>query len=160
MLSVPFAGRSMIFCGRMWPYATTTDMSGLSAFNVSNSSGSRAFLGWNTGSSSSIAICLMGEWIISRERPCGLSGCVTTPTTSKPSPRSARSGGVANSGVPQKRTRTLQFLVPVMVLCDLLRRQHPDVPRVLLPFLFPLRHRRSLLEYAHVVEEHLSVQMI
>ena len=46
-----------------------------------------------------------GGSTVDRERPTGRSGCVTTPTTSKPSPISARSGGAANSGVPQKSTR-------------------------------------------------------
>jgi len=49
---------------------------------------------------------LTGDGIISRDLPCGLSGCVTTPTTSKPSPTSARNAGAANSGVPQNATRT------------------------------------------------------
>src|SRR6058998_3498787 len=41
-----------------------------------------------------------------RERPWGLSGCVTTATTSNPSPSRASREGTANSGVPKKTTRT------------------------------------------------------
>jgi hypothetical protein len=67
----------------------------------------RGFSGCRTGIPSSRAIAFIGEGTsVERERPCGLSGCVTTATTSNPSPISARSGGVANSGVPQKTTRS------------------------------------------------------
>ena len=47
-----------------------------------------------------------GATACERERPCGLSGCVTTARTSNPSPSSASREGTANSGVPKKTTRT------------------------------------------------------
>ena len=66
----------------------------------------RGFSGCSTGSPSASATCFTGDGSsCERLRPRGRSGCVTTPTTSKPSPSRARSGGVAKSGVPQKRMR-------------------------------------------------------
>jgi len=47
-----------------------------------------------------------GGTAVERDRPWGLSGCVTTATTSNPSPSRASSEGTANSGVPKKTTRT------------------------------------------------------
>src|SRR5689334_14045128 len=96
-----------------------------------------------------------------RDRPRGRSGCVTTPTTSNPSPSSARNGGAANSGVPQKRTlmmRSERFLS--VTSRDLVRRKLADVLREVLPHRFPLRERRSSLQKAEIVDEQLSVQVI
>src|SRR5687768_3048006 len=104
----------------------------------------------------------MGEATSSeRDRPLGRSGCVTTPTTSNPSPSNARSGGAANSGVPQKRT----LMAPSERLLsvpsgDLVRRQLPNVLRKILLHRLPLRDRGASLEKAEVVEEQLAVQMI
>jgi len=105
MLTVPSRGSSITERGRMCPYATTTERSGAISASISRNSSSRAVSGWKTGSPSSRAIRLTGDSCSARRRPAGLSGCVTTPQTSKPSPSSARSDGVAKSGVPQKRIR-------------------------------------------------------
>ena len=107
MLSVPSGGRSITAFGRMCPYATTTLMSGASAATSRRNSSPRGLPGWSTGMPSASATCFTGDGCnVDRDRPTGLSGCVTTPTTSKPSPMSARKGAVANSGVPQNSTRT------------------------------------------------------
>src|SRR5829696_6241157 len=98
-----------------------------------------------------------------RERPTGLSGCVTTATTSNPSPSSARSGAVANSGVPQKSTRTLQLLFGVLVplaLLGRLERRAADEAGIFVLLELPLRERRGALQDAQVVEEQLAVEMI
>src|SRR3954452_19884383 len=98
-----------------------------------------------------------------RERPAGLSGCVTTAATSNPSPSSARSGAVANSGVPQKSTRTSELLVRVLVPLALLRRlelRAPDEARILVLFQLPLRERRRAFEHAQVVEEKPAIEMV
>ena len=87
----------------MWPYATTTPMSGAIVRKASRNSASLGREGCSTGRSSSIATRLMaGGTMVDRVRPRGLSVCVTTATTSNPSPMSARSEGAAKSGVPKK----------------------------------------------------------
>src|SRR5688500_1110030 len=162
MLSVPRSGRSMTSRGRMWPYATTTDRSTSSARISSRNASPRGRSGWRTGSDSSRAIRLMGDATSDeRERPRGRSGCVTTPATSNPSPMSARRGGAANSGVPQKRIRIVWserlFAVPTG---DCVRRKLSNVQREVLLHRLPLRERRAPLEKAEVVEEQLAVQVI
>ncbi len=107
MFNVPSRGTPIMSLGRMWPYATTTETSGSSAVIRARNPSPRGCSGWSTGMFSRSAISFTGgASTFERERPTGRSGCVTTPTTSKPSPISARSAGVANSGVPQKSTRT------------------------------------------------------
>ena len=161
MLSVPSCGRSMTSVGRMCPYATTTEMSGASARSCAMNSSPRGRSGWNTGSDSSSAICLTGgASSFERERPTGLSGCVTTPTTSKPSPISARSGGTANSGVPQKSTRTQSSSSGCSCDRDGSVSSLSNEARILVLLLRPLRQRRASLENAQVVDEQLAVQMI
>src|SRR4051794_380555 len=100
---------------------------------------------------------------LERERPTGLSGCVTTAATSNPSPSSARSGAVANSGVPQKSTRTSELLVRVLVPLALLRRlerRAADEPRILVLLQLPLRQRRRAFEHAQIVEEEAPIEMV
>src|SRR5690606_27880339 len=73
-----------------------------------------------SGPSSGVTALTGGGWSV-RPGPAGRSGCVTTPTTSCPSPIRARSDGIAKSGVPQNSTLTiaprgslsLQLLPPV-----------------------------------------------
>src|SRR5688572_20778617 len=122
----------------------------------------RGFSGWSTCTSSSCATTFTGGGtVVLRCRPCGRSGCVTTPTTSTPSPNSARSGGVAKSGVPQKRTRMSPLLASVIpVGGDRSRRQHATLARVLLLQVFPARHHPAPLEETEVVDEQLPVQVI
>src|SRR5262245_23813707 len=162
MFSVPRRGSSITSRVRISPYATTTETSGASSRSAATKSSPRGRSGWTTGIDSSSAICLIGDGTSDeRERPCGRSGWVTTPTTSNPSPNSARSGGAANSGVPQKRTLMVRserlFSVPPR---DLVRRKLPDVLREILSHRFPLRERRSPLQKAEVVDEELAVQMV
>src|SRR6185436_19609737 len=124
----------------------------------------RGLSGWSTGRPSLSATSFTADARSSeRERPTGLSGCVTTATTSNPSPSSARSGAVANSGVPQKSMRTLQLLfrmlVPLAILRRLERRAADEAGIPVLVHL-PLRERRSALQDAQVVEEQLAVEMV
>src|SRR5258705_3091993 len=101
--------------------------------------------------------------ILERERPTGLSGCVTAAATSKPSPSSARSGAVANSGVPQKSTRTSELLVRVLVPPALFRRLErgaADEARILVLLQLPLRERGGAFEDAQVVEEQPAVEVV
>src|SRR5690606_4666879 len=92
---------------------------------------------------SSVATSRTGEGAMRRPRPAGRSGCVTTPTMSKPSSESARSEGTANSGVPQKRILT--------------GASSPAGARLLLLLLgaqlLPLLEEHPPLEGAHPVEE-------
>src|SRR5437763_2241368 len=100
---------------------------------------------------------------VERERPPGLSGCVTTAATSNPSPSSARSGAVANSGVPQKSTRTSELLVRVFVpraLLGCLECGAADEARILVLLQLPLREGRGAFEHAQVVEEQPAVEMV
>src|SRR5688572_28080807 len=83
-----------------------------------------------------------------------------TPQTSNPSPTSARSDGPANADVPQKRTRTSQLLVAVVVLRDLERRNRARQRLVPGAQLLPLLQCRALLEQAEMVDEELAVQVI
>src|SRR5258708_39577534 len=91
-----------------------------------------------------------GAFTEDRVRPTGLSGCVTTPPTSNPSPMSARRGAVANSGVPQKTTRTLQLLLRMPVLYPVLgglQRVAPDAAGILLARQLPLCQGFRALTY-------------
>src|SRR5258708_39804804 len=101
-----------------------------------------------------------GAFTEDRVRPTGLSGCVTTPTTSKPSPMSARRGAVANSGVPQKSTRTLQLLLRMPVLIPVLgglEGHAPDEAGILVGRELPLGQRGRALEDAQVRSEERRV---
>ena len=49
MLIVPSRGSSITSVVRMWPYATTTEMSGASARSWAMNSSPRGRSGWNTG---------------------------------------------------------------------------------------------------------------
>src|SRR6266571_1209853 len=81
-------------------------MSGRRSRSRTRNAPSVGFSGWKIVSSSDSAATFTGGGIsVARERPCGASGCVTTATTSNPSPTSARSEGTANSGVPKNATR-------------------------------------------------------
>src|SRR5438132_1374372 len=116
--------------------------------------GSLGRSGCSTGTSSASAASFTGGGTaVERERPCGLSGCVTTATTSKPSPSSASSGGTANSGVPKKTTRTLE-------LARRLRRDLLQVPRLPLPGLLPFGQQQAALHGAEMVEEQHAVEVI
>src|SRR6185437_4182556 len=153
----------MIRCGRMWPYETTTDTSGSSAPSSARNRSPRGLSGCSSGRPSPTATSLIGEGTSEdRERPCARSGCVTTPTTSNPSPNSALSDGTANVDVPQKRTRTSKLLVPPMTARGFLRRQLADVRAiaVLLPRLLPLRERGAALHETQVIDEQPAVQMV
>src|SRR5688572_3732538 len=125
--------------------------------------GSRGFSGCRTWSSSSSATTFTGGGtVVLRCRPCGLSGCVTTATTSQPSPNNARSGGVANSGVPQKRTRMSLGLAPRRPVSRDRRRSGQDasLPGVFLLEVFPPRHDAAPLEEAQVIDEQLAMQVV
>src|SRR5688572_21044290 len=160
-LTVPRDGRSMISLDRMCPYETTTDSSGSSARSSSRNAAARGFSGCSTGTPSAIAISLIGDGTsVERERPRGRSGCVTTAQTSNPSPTSARSDGAAKADVPQKRTRTLQLLVAVVVLRDFQRRDAARQRLVAGAQLLPLLERRAPLEQPEIVDEQLAVQVI
>src|SRR5687767_14681033 len=164
MFSVPSRGKSITDLGSMCPYATTTFTSGVSARSCARNSSPLGFSGWSTGRPSATATVFTADArTAERERPTGLSGCVTTATTSNPSPISARSGAVANSGVPQKSTRTLELLlrmtVPLAVLRRLERRA-ADEAGILVLLQLPLRERRGALQDAQVVEEQLAVEVV
>src|SRR5882762_8514395 len=104
---MPSRGRPSRSGLRMWPYATTTPTSGTRARRRARNAGSLGRSGCSTGTSSAPAAVLTGVGTaVERERPWGLSGCVTTATTSNPSPSKAWREGTANSGVPKKTTRT------------------------------------------------------
>src|SRR3982750_2959514 len=113
---------------------------------------------------SASATCFTGDdSSLDRDRPTGLSGWVTTPTTSNPSPSRARRGAVANSGVPQKSTRTLELLLRMLVLAQLVRRLErdpPDIAGILVLLELPLRERGGSLQHAEIVEEELSIEMV
>ena len=67
----------------MRPYATTTETSGSSSRTAAMNASPRGFSGCSTGMPSLSAARFTGEGsTCERERPRGLSGCVTTPTTS------------------------------------------------------------------------------
>src|SRR2546422_498001 len=104
---LPRRGRPSRSGLRTWPYATTTPTSGTRARRRARNAGSLGRSGCSTGTSSASAAVLTGVGTtVERERPWGLSGCVTTATTSNPSPSKAWREGTANSGVPKKTTRT------------------------------------------------------
>ena len=91
---------------RVWQNSTTPTSGARRRISARNS-GVDGGSGSKTGTSSSSAATFTGEGTrVDRERPCGLSGRVTTAATSNPSPNSASSDGTANSGVPKKTTRT------------------------------------------------------
>src|SRR5215204_3165235 len=136
-------------------------MSGSSARICSMNSGPRGRSGCSTGSDSSSAICLIDDATrAERERPCGRSGCVTTPMTSNPSPSKARSGGAANSGVPQKRTLIVASELFPVTPGDRVGRQLPNVLREVLAHRRPLGEGGATLEEAEVVDEQLSMEMV
>src|SRR5712671_7425290 len=58
--------------------------------------------GWMTGNLRFRAYCLTGEETVSRPRPLGRSGCVTTSCTWNPESTNRSSVGTAKPGVPQK----------------------------------------------------------
>src|SRR5712691_4964897 len=136
------------------PYATTTPTSGARRRIASRNSDVDGRSGWSTGRSSSCAAVFTGDGTsVERERPCGLSGRVTTEATSKPSPSSASSGGTANSGVPKKTTRTLQ-------LAGRLGRHLLDESLLSLARLLPFGDEEAALYGAEVVEEEDAVEVV
>src|SRR5687767_6672270 len=142
----------------MCPYETTTERSGSCARSSLRNAAPRGFSGCSTGMPSAIAISLMGDGTsVERERPRARSGWVMTAPTSNPSPTSARSDGPAKPDVPQKRMRTSQLLVAVVVLRDLQRRHAARERLVPGAQLFPLLERRALLQQPEMVDEELPV---
>ena len=86
---------------------------------------------------------------------------MTTPTTSNPSPISARSGGAAKSGVPQKSTRTLELLVRMLVIARVgSSLELSNEPGYLSLSFAHFAERRAAFQDAQVVDEQLAVQMI
>src|SRR5690349_1871257 len=136
-------------------------MSGSSMCSVSTNSVPRGCSGCSTGSPSATAISLIGgATSVERERPTGRSGCVTSAATSKPSPINAESEGQANVNVPQKRTRTSELLVAMVMLRDGRRNHRARERAVTLAHLLPFALGRLLLHKAQVVDEQLAVQVI
>src|ERR1035437_899991 len=158
----------------MCPYATTTEMSGASACSAASNSGPRGRSGWSTGIDSASAMVFTGEGSsVDLERPRGLSGRVTTATTSCPSPTSASRGGVANSGVPKKTMRICSLLpsvvcrlpssklfVVVRFVFVFARDDDPDQARILRFLVFPFGEQFLPLEEAQVIDEQLAVQVV
>src|SRR6185437_3960972 len=141
----------------------TTDTSGSSAASSARNTSPRGLSGCSIGTPSASATSFTGDGTsVDRDRPCARSGCVTTPTTSNPSPTSALSEGTANVDVPQKRTRTSELLVPPMTARGFLRCHfaHVRTVAVLLSRFLPLRERRTALHQTQIVDEQASVQMI
>src|SRR6266850_6393964 len=129
-------------------------MSGFSSRSRIRNSASVGFVGWRIVRSSACAATFTGggtSW--ERERPCAASGCVMTATTSNPSPTSARSEGTANSGVPKKATRTLQF-------ARRLRRNLLQVSLLAFAGFLPLRQQQIALHRAEMIEKEYAIQMI
>ena len=153
MLIVPRGGRSMIACGRMCPYATTTETSGARSRSCATKSSPRGARVGARGPPSAAATRFTGGGSrIERDRPMARSGCVTTPTTSNPSPR-ARAAAARSQGCP-KAPRTHSSLVG----CSWFREGSLSsflMNRILLLFLRPFRHRRAPLQDAQIVDEQL-----
>src|SRR5260370_14962190 len=153
-LIIPWRGSASRSGLRMWPYATTTPTSGARARSAARNSGSAGRAGSNTGTPSARAASFTGDaTALERDRPCGWSGRVTAATTSKPSPSRAAREGTANSGVPQKTTRTLE-------LARRLRRDLLQIAGLPLPGLLPLGEQQPALDGAQVVEKQHAVQVV
>src|SRR5258708_1861812 len=76
---------------------------------------------------------------------------------------SARRGAVANSGVPQKSTRTLQLLLRMPVLIPVLgglEGHAPDEAGILVGRELPLGQRGRALEDAQVVEKQFAIEVV
>jgi hypothetical protein len=97
--------------------------------------------------SSSSATILTGDGSsVDRERPRGRSGCVTTPTTSYPSPISARRGGVAKFAVVFR----LMFA----------GYDDADELGILVFLVVPLAQRLLPFEKTEMIEKKLAMQMV
>src|SRR3954471_14434884 len=142
---MPKCGRSMMLCGMIWPYPTTTIRSALNDCSCSKLSGRRIRSGWNTGRPRSSAALFTGDSATCCPRLFGRSGWVNTAKTECPEETSASSEGTANSGVPRKTTRIkYSRLVPLAVFLELLDLAFDNVP----------------LQRAEVVQEQDAVQMV
>ena len=86
-LRKPIGGISSRIWGRIFPYATTIQISGASSRTVARKSSFFTFSGWNSGIFFSCAIFATGEEIISCHRQPILSGLVMTQIISSTSSR-------------------------------------------------------------------------
>ena len=99
-------GASSTAFGKICPYAITTITSGLSATISATASGARIRTGCSTGTPYCSASTLIFGAVSSSLRPTGLSGCVTSATTSISWIISNhRKHGSPISPVPMKTTR-------------------------------------------------------
>ena len=143
----PRRGISMMLFGSNCPNATTTNISAPYALNFSTNSSSLAFSGCKTSIPSFTASSFTGENTSSLLLPFGLSGCVTTATTSCPASTKALSVPTAKSGVPINIT----FTIP-----------HPPFQyqeAFLQPYQHTLLHQDGLFHEEDILQEGLHPQL-
>src|SRR5262245_15847696 len=105
MLIAPRRGISSTACGRIRPYAATTNASGASARSPSCTAGVFSVGGCRTGIPRRAAACLTALAAATSPRPAGRSGWVRTAGTWWPAVTSASNAGTAKSGVPANTMR-------------------------------------------------------
>src|SRR5918992_1202757 len=161
MLSVPSGGTSIAGVGKMWPYATTTEMSGSSARSESRNSGPRGLAGWRTGIPSSSAMSLTGGGCsFDRERPTGFFGLRHYAGNLEAFAEQRSQWRCRELRRAPKEHAHSELLVPLVVRCDLGCGQLAHVTGILLSLLRPLRECRPPLERSEVADEQLSVQVV